>query len=1053
MWIRTACCNVTKQKRIKTDEAMAKTILIVDTNDQGLADLAESLRQHGYNAKMRFTADDPVAQFGILLPQLIILNLEEPPAIEYCEEIRGNPNGVTVPIIFIGTGNERVTSPSEALTHGADYYFQVPLDTAKVVAKAETYLGPGIEPSSPKHSVLGHATTPKKTSAQEPPAPNSLEEDITQPSAESIHATNRAKANRATEKVQSKRPTALFGDFPEDTDAVGRSKPDRKTRTQDLMDGFPKLPNLPEFSGSNKADTADLELSTASDTLMAEIHDAELRENARVDQFAEKMAKGESPLESQQGRSKQARTTEEIPDDKQKATSKAKTAASASVGSEIREQETYPREDQTTDAEQTAALDQDETYKQEEAKREEDKARKEKEEERERAAALRKQAEKDAKMRIELEMRREQQEKEALAEQALGQEQDLATDETEFDQAQEERDLRRKLKAELREKQGAAETETPNQAGEEIEYRKQLEIELRRKAEMEIRAKIEEEMRQKIEQETQRRMDAEIEAHKQALQRNMEKELRSRLGSKHEQQQDMRSPRKITRRKSENFDEQIPNGWSSNQRLGKRKNAEANMEAFGEHALGDADSGDDGEQDLDMIAADLFAKKQHQISSKSRFATKRRNQDRRGVSAREFDVPAYADRDTDGFDSDKLASTDLSPHGQEPHLKPKQDELIGQQQEEASLSAGMRGKEAANVGTDARRIVFVEHKTGFFSRTHDLAGILFQFYRQRMTGRLNVESENRKKSIFFELGQPVDAYSSQVFDRIEEYLYREGKITRAQYQDVRVKGIKHPRKICTYLVSEGHLKPQELFASVRGHLKDVVYGLFEWEQGTYVYAEELVDEDDRVALDVDMRFLIVEGIRRKYLMPRLLTLIGSPSSLLAFRAGVEPMDAATADALGLQPKERRLAKLIDGTRSVEDLVFSTGLAVEQVFQLLAALLAMDILEIRVRGIEGFDEDGQVGAGESIDRERIEEKLEQVRKLNYFQILGVAATATAYEVDRAYERAMFEFDPSHFSSGIQNELSEELREIGNVLEEARLVLRDDKLRVSYARNVL
>ena len=336
---------------------------------------------------------------------------------------------------------------------------------------------------------------------------------------------------------------------------------------------------------------------------------------------------------------------------------------------------------------------------------------------------------------------------------------------------------------------------------------------------------------------------------------------------------------------------------------------------------------------------------------------------------------------------------------------------------------------------------------GTFAGNQDIAWLLHEIWRQQVTGRVDFASDNRQKSLFVERGGPVDAYSSQVFDRMEEFLYREGKITRAQYQDVRVKALKNPRKIGAYLVSESYMKPEELFASVRGYLMQVVFGLFEWETGTYKYLSERVEEGDRITLDVDPRALIAEGIRRKFLLPRLMGHIGAPSSLLVPKSGFN----LEADALGLSAEERQVVRLLDGTRSIEDLVFSTGLSAQHVYQVLATLTTVGHAEVRVRGIEGVGEDG-ASAGDDIDRRRIVEKVEQVRKLDYFQILGVPQAGTAYEIDRSYDRALADFKPERFSEAVRRDLGEELLEIARVLDDAREVLKNDAVKEAYARHL-
>jgi len=161
--------------------------------------------------------------------------------------------------------------------------------------------------------------------------------------------------------------------------------------------------------------------------------------------------------------------------------------------------------------------------------------------------------------------------------------------------------------------------------------------------------------------------------------------------------------------------------------------------------------------------------------------------------------------------------------------------------------------------------------------------------------------------------------------------------------------------------------------------------------------------------------------------------------------------ASDAEALGLSAEERQVVRLLDGTRSIEDLVFSTGLSAERVYQVLATVVTVGAAEVRVRGLEGVNEDGS-SASDDIDRRRVAEKLEQVRKLDYFQVLGLPHEATVYEIDRAYDRAMTDFERERFSAAVARDLGEELQEIARVLDDAREVLKNDTLREAYARHL-
>ena len=359
------------------------------------------------------------------------------------------------------------------------------------------------------------------------------------------------------------------------------------------------------------------------------------------------------------------------------------------------------------------------------------------------------------------------------------------------------------------------------------------------------------------------------------------------------------------------------------------------------------------------------------------------------------------------------------------------------------MASPARGREVR----PGRSLTPLVPEQGELGRDHDVAALFYDLWRLSVTGRVDLVSGAKRVRLVIEGGVPVHVVSSEVYDRIEEYLLRHGKLTRTQYQELRLKQIEGARQVGSHLVSAGHLKAAELFPAVRGHLVEVVWGLFEWQDGVYQYLPERAVTDDIVALDLETPSLLAEGIRRKYVLSRLVARVGAPSSLLA------PLgeSAVSVDALGLTPDEASVARLVDGTRSIEDMVHGARLSEELVYRVLTMLLAVGWARVVVRGIEGVDAEGR-STEDAVDRQRIRDRLEQVRELDYFQLLGVTSTATAYELERACDRALEEIGSGRFSAVVQRDLRDELSEITEVLNEARRVLSQEALRGAYARHM-
>jgi hypothetical protein len=317
-------------------------------------------------------------------------------------------------------------------------------------------------------------------------------------------------------------------------------------------------------------------------------------------------------------------------------------------------------------------------------------------------------------------------------------------------------------------------------------------------------------------------------------------------------------------------------------------------------------------------------------------------------------------------------------------------------------------------------------------------------WRERVTGRFDFELRDGTRALFFEEGRLVAALSSAPFDRLEALAQREGLITRAHEKVLRQESAElAPRQLAVRLVELQLIKGTELYGLVRRHMEQVAYALFVDERGGYVYAPEVAPPELRVALPVHPLALMLEGVRRKGDFDRLNAALGGPSALVRVREGGPELAE-----LGLTARERRFLGLADGLRTVEELIFGSGLEPPAAMKLLHALSAAQAVEV----LPG-EPPGEVRGPElQIDLARLNEKYEQVKHGDYFEILGVDRESTSYEVRAAFERLAREFHPARFAGVQEPQLPARLEEIGRMVAEAADVLADDHTRRAYALNL-
>lgn len=351
----------------------------------------------------------------------------------------------------------------------------------------------------------------------------------------------------------------------------------------------------------------------------------------------------------------------------------------------------------------------------------------------------------------------------------------------------------------------------------------------------------------------------------------------------------------------------------------------------------------------------------------------------------------------------------------------------------------------------------------------DVATLFGALHGAGFTGALTLARGDGHKLVHFDAGAPVAASSTFAADRLAELLLREGSITREQHARARELG-DGGRATAQKLVELGLIKSSELFATLRRHAEEIIYSLFAWERGRWTLSRAEAPAAERVRMGAHPWGLIVEGIRRKYGLERLVELVGPPETVLTPTTSL----ARALEEGAFSPAERARAELIDGERTLAELQLGSAGAPLGEAGLYA--LAWSLCAI---GAVRLDGDGETGAavralptlvtppyGERrtrprpnprardrdtdrvIDKERVLAKRAQVQDGDYFAVLGLGRDASAHEVARAFERLKREFAPDRFADPLRAELADALGEIGEVLDEAHRVLADDAVRASY-----
>src|SRR4029453_927191 len=197
------------------------------------------------------------------------------------------------------------------------------------------------------------------------------------------------------------------------------------------------------------------------------------------------------------------------------------------------------------------------------------------------------------------------------------------------------------------------------------------------------------------------------------------------------------------------------------------------------------------------------------------------------------------------------------------------------------------------------------------------------------TGILSLISGGARKALYVKDGRVVFASSNLPNDRLGEILIREGKITVEEY-DTSIKAISKGKRQGKVLVEMGALRPKDLWEGVQFQVKEIVYSVFQWDDGQFHFEESSLPEKERITVDLDILDLMLVGIRRVDASGRIQTRYPEGDLIPEYVAG-EPIPI-------LEPYEEHVLALVDGERSVLDVCRESEIGDSETQKVLYAFL-------------------------------------------------------------------------------------------------------------------
>jgi hypothetical protein len=228
-----------------------------------------------------------------------------------------------------------------------------------------------------------------------------------------------------------------------------------------------------------------------------------------------------------------------------------------------------------------------------------------------------------------------------------------------------------------------------------------------------------------------------------------------------------------------------------------------------------------------------------------------------------------------------------------------------------------------------------------------VADILQHLRLTEGTGVLSLVHGGARKALYVRAGRVVFANSNLPNDRLGEILLREGKITVEEYE-ASIKAISKGKRQGKALVEAGALSPKDLWEAVQFQVREIVYTVFQWDDGDFHFEFSDAPEKERITVDLDVVDLILAGLRR----------VDANGTVQArYPEGHLVLELAAGEPLaGLEPYEEHVLQIVDGERSVTEICRDSEIGDNETLKVLYGLLSVGAVRGKGRKVVTLDQD-------------------------------------------------------------------------------------------------
>lgn len=227
-----------------------------------------------------------------------------------------------------------------------------------------------------------------------------------------------------------------------------------------------------------------------------------------------------------------------------------------------------------------------------------------------------------------------------------------------------------------------------------------------------------------------------------------------------------------------------------------------------------------------------------------------------------------------------------------------------------------------------------------------LASIFQLLFNDEKTGVLTVTGNSDESRVFFQNGSIVHAAASMEEARLGSLLRSDGAISEQQLKQCLNLAKDSNMDLGRILVNKGYISPDTLKKYTTCQAETILYKLFH-EKGKFDFRDEKLDLEGMTVTRLNPMKLILEASRRIDELSVLKKRIPSDRLVYKMSGTVQGKEKITLNA-----NEWRILSLVDGTRTVRQVIDQSGHDEFTVYKMLIAMISSGVIREKAASTDG-----------------------------------------------------------------------------------------------------